>query len=87
MSLGNFLNFFNPHLRICLLILEREEEAGRERQEKNINQFASCTEDQTPNLGMCPDQESNPKPSGGVFKPSTLVSSAPAALGSSKKHG
>ena len=43
----------------------RERRGGREREtRKNINQFASCTEDQTPNLGMCPDQGSNPQPFG-----------------------
>ena len=41
-----FYFIFNPHLKICLLIWERERERGKER---NIN-FASC---------MCPDWESN----------------------------
>ena len=62
--------FFNPHLRICLPILEREEgmEGGREREgetlmwERNINWLSLIypgTRDWTCNLGICPDQELN----------------------------
>ena len=56
---------FDPHLRIFLLLtLER----GRER-EKNIDvgntdhltPVCAPTRVQTYNLGMCPDQESNPQ--------------------------
>ena len=51
-------NIFNPHLKICLLILEREEgreawgggrEGGRERERERER-------DGTHNLVMCPDQ-------------------------------
>ena len=51
-----------PHLRICLLILEREE--GREREtamwERNINRMPPIhapTGYWTHNLGMCPDRK------------------------------
>ena len=58
--------FFYPHLRTCLLILERGE--GREREgERNINQLSlalTLTGDQIWNLGMHPDQESNLWPFG-----------------------
>ena len=54
---------FNPHPRICLLILEREE--GRENIDvREKDRFAATCiypdwRDQTCNLGMCPDWESN----------------------------
>ena len=56
---------FNPHPRVCLLIC-RERKEGREREgekEKNVNWLppvCTLTRDLTCNLGMCPDQESNP---------------------------
>ena len=67
----SFLNIiFNPHLRICLLILEREERRGGER-ERDVKEkyrlVASHTcpdQDQTHNLGMCPDWGSNRRPLG-----------------------
>ena len=56
---SNLPLFFNPHLRICLLILEREE--GREREKhQSVASHSAWTRNQTYNLGMCPDQESNP---------------------------
>ena len=71
------LFYFNSHPRICLLILEREEggEGERERErererlmwERNIDQLRpghTPTGDWMCNLGMCPDQELNPQPSG-----------------------
>ena len=56
----------NSHLRICLLILEREERGERKR-ERNINWLPpiyALTGDGTHNLAMFPDQESNPQPFG-----------------------
>ena len=57
---GQYVYFFNTHLRICLPILERQE-----RKEKgNIDQLLpihTLTSDQTHNPGMCPDQEPNPQ--------------------------
>ena len=73
---GLILLFFNSHQRICLLILESEEEgeSKRERErererernmdERNTNQLPPIhtpTGDGTRNLGMYPDQESNPQ--------------------------
>ena len=45
--------FFNPHLRIYLLIREREREK---------RQLVAPTRDQTHKLGMCPDRGPNPQP-------------------------
>ena len=60
---------FNPHLRMCSLILETKE--GREREtsmwERNINQLPLIhdpTRDQTHTPGMCSDQEPNLWPFG-----------------------
>ena len=62
-----------PHLRTCLLIWERGEWKKKKR-ERNIDvrekhwlvasPICAPTRDQTHNLGMCPDWESNPRPSG-----------------------
>ena len=56
--------FFNPHLRICLSILEKE---GRENEtsvwERNIDWLppkGAPTRNQTHNLGMCHEWGSNP---------------------------
>ena len=67
LSLSSCLFSFIPHLRVCLLILEREK--GREREKYHINvskkhqSVASrmCPNwgDQTHNLAVCPDWESN----------------------------
>ena len=49
-----------------LLIVERGRGGGRER-ERNIDKLpvvCAPTGDQTLNLGMCPDQQSNPQPFG-----------------------
>ena len=60
----------NPHPRICLLILEREEGGEGEGQgegERNINQVpptCTLTGDQTHNLGAHPNQEQNAQPFG-----------------------
>ena len=63
--------FLNCHLRICTLILEREEGGGwgREREtlvwRRNIDRLTpvcTLTGDHTCNLGVCPDQGSNPRP-------------------------
>ena len=56
--------FFNPYPRICLLILEREggRETDRHQYERNFDWLPPiCTQtgDQTCNLSMYPDQESN----------------------------
>ena len=63
--------FLNSHLRICLLILEREEGRGSERERdiyvRNINRLPLAlplTGNQTRNLGMCPDRGSKPQPFG-----------------------
>ena len=58
------LYFFNPHPRICLLILEREEERERERNVDLLPPVHDQTGDRTDNLGMCPDWELNPQPFG-----------------------
>ena len=60
-----WLNFFTPHMRICLLIWERERETLM--WERNINQFPPmCTPTGywTHNLGMCPEWDSNLQPFG-----------------------
>ena len=51
---------------ICLLILERDRERERDRQTDIdwLPSLCSLTGDQTCNLGMCPDGELNPRPSG-----------------------
>ena len=58
--------FLNRHLRIFLLILDREEggEREEERERDRLHPVYTLTGDQTRNLGMCPDQESNPQPFG-----------------------
>ena len=61
-----FIYLLNPHLKICLLLLERgRKERGREREtERNINQLPlvrTPIEDHTSHLRMCPDWESNPQ--------------------------
>ena len=61
-----FLIFFNPHMRIYLLIWETE----RERETMMWKTLISCllylpwTGDQTCKLDMCPDWEPNPWPFG-----------------------
>ena len=61
--------FKNLHLRTCLLIFSaggRGREREREK-ETNIDRpplTHTPTKDRSPNLGMCPDQESNPQPLG-----------------------
>ena len=60
----HFTVFFYPHPRTCLLILERWKRKERE-EERNISWLPLTGTptgdwDQTHNLGMCPDQESNP---------------------------
>ena len=59
--------FLNPHLRICLLILEGEK--GRERKtlmwERNFDRLppiCDLTGAGIHSLGVCPDQELNPQP-------------------------
>ena len=65
---SNFLK--NPHPRICLLILEKEEGRGSEREKQNVSNINclppvhSPTGDRTSNLGKCPNQGLNPQPSG-----------------------
>ena len=64
-----FITFiFSPHPRIFLLILQREEAIERKTEtslwERNIDQLppvCTPTGDQTHNLGMCPDQGSDPQ--------------------------
>ena len=69
--------FFNPHPRICLFILEREErkegtERGRGGEERETDvRHAPRLWDQTCNLGMCPDRGSDPQPFG--VRDSTLT--------------
>ena len=54
--------FFNPHPRICLLILERRGGGEREEREKHRSPPLHIpTGDRTHNLCMCPDLGSNPK--------------------------
>ena len=62
-SLLAFFLFFNPHPRICLLILERKRERERERERHQL--VASRTfPDGRSNVqaGVCPDRESDPRP-------------------------
>ena len=58
--------FFNPNLRMCLLILEREERRRNitEREIDGLPSVHSLTGDWTHNLSMPPDQKLNPWPSG-----------------------
>ena len=62
--------FIYPHLRIWDMLIDfRETERERETSiwERNIHLLPpihSLTKDWTRNLGMCPDQESNPQPFG-----------------------
>ena len=61
-----WLFFFKSLPKGMLLILQREEGRERER-ERNIDLLPlvyTPTRDWTHSLGMCPDQESNPWPSG-----------------------
>ena len=53
-----YVHFFNPHLRLCLLILEREERRERER-ERNID---VREKHQSVASRMLPDQGSNLQP-------------------------
>ena len=57
----------NSHLRICLLILEREEGKEREKngRERNINRLPlvfTATGCRAHNLSMGPNRGSNPQP-------------------------
>ena len=68
---NNNLFIFNPHPRICLLILEREEVGEREREtlmwERNIDWLPlvrSSNRDQTHNLCVCTDWKSKLQPFG-----------------------
>ena len=63
--------YFNPHLRICLLILEREKRRGGER-ETSMPPIHALPRYQTQNPGMCPDRESNPQPFGVQDDASTI---------------
>ena len=70
-----FILFFSPHPRICSLILEREggerRESNREKERgRNIDvrkkhhwlpPVLTQTGDGTYDLGICPNQESNPQ--------------------------
>ena len=60
-------NFFNPHPRMYLLVLGREEGIERERKrgrEREREIVCATTGDWTHNLGMCPDWRLNPQPFG-----------------------
>ena len=59
-----FIYVFNPHPRTCLLILERERGRVRERntnvrEKHQLPPICTLTRDQTDNLGMCSEQETN----------------------------
>ena len=54
--------FFNSHLRMCLLILERERKGERERDINQLPPICAPTGDRTCNLSTCPDQGYNPQP-------------------------
>ena len=61
-----YVFLFNPQLRTCLLILEREEGWGEDRNFdlRNIDRLPpahTLTGDGPRNLGMRPDRASNPK--------------------------
>ena len=77
------INFFNPHLRICSLILEREREREREKHwcEKETSICFLLTGYQTHNLSVRPDWESNLQPLRWAGRLSTQLShTAGAAL-------
>ena len=66
LTVGGCINFFYPHPRMCLLILERGKGRQREKeismQESNIDRLppvCTPTRDRTPNLGMCSEWELN----------------------------
>ena len=53
-----------PHLRTCLLILDRKGKRERERNIHLLSFLCALTWDRTLNFGMCPDGESHPLPLG-----------------------
>ena len=63
----SFVFFLNPHLRVCSLILERQEGGEREREmnvrEKHLSAASPTrpTRGQTHNAGVFPDQGSHPQ--------------------------
>ena len=60
---GQLAFFKNLHLRLCVLILEREKH-GCERKPSTLLPLRALTMDETLKLGMCLDQISNTKPFG-----------------------